>query len=248
MREPGGSEAYLDEVGRLLLRVREEELDRIRDAASRVAQAITEDHLIYIFGTGHSHLLAEEAFYRAGGLLAVSPILDADLMLHENARKSTALERREGYAAVLLQSYEVGRGDVLIVVSNSGLNALPVEMAMEGRRRGAFVIAITSLNHSKSIPPRHSSGRKLYELADLVLDNFGAPGDAAIPIPGVAQRAGPTSTVIGAAILNAVMTGAAGRLAAAGVEPPLMASLNLPDSEERNRRWLERYRKRIRFL
>lgn len=243
-----GANAYLEEIARLLARVRGEELAAIQAAAARVANAIADNHLIYVFGTGHSHLLAEEVFYRAGGLLAVCPILETGLMLHENAPKSTLLERLEGYAALLLDAYDVARDDVLVVVSNSGLNALPVEMAMEGKRRGAFVMAITSLSHSRSAPARHSSRRKLYELVDLVLDNYGHPGDAAIPIPGHQQRVGPTSTVIGAAILNAVMAEAACRLAASGIEPPVMESLNLPGSEDRNRRWLEHYRPRIRSL
>lgn len=244
----GGAEVYLDAVATLLRQVRQDALGNIRTAAARIAQAIQEDRLIYVFGTGHSHLLAEEVFYRAGGLLAVSPILESGLMLHENARKSTLLERLEGYAAILLESYAVGRDDVLIVASNSGLNALPVEMALEGKQRGAYVIAITSLNHSRAVPARHRSGRKLFEVADLVLDNFGPPGDATVPVSGTSQRAGPTSTVIGATILNAIMAETAASLAVSRVEPPIMESLNLPGSENKNKRWLEHYRGRVRFL
>src|SRR5205085_8126865 len=123
--------------------------------------------------TGHSHLLAEEIFYRAGGLARACPILDTRLMLHENAIQATYDEREEGYGATILDRYPVAAGDVLVVASNSGRNSVPIDLALEAQRRGLRTVAITNLAHSRAWPSRHNSGKTLAEVADLTLDNCG---------------------------------------------------------------------------
>ncbi|MGH9903871.1 MAG: sugar isomerase domain-containing protein, partial [Pyrinomonadaceae bacterium] len=123
------------------------------------------------FGTGHSHLVADEAFFRAGGIAAVNPILDERLIFLKGALESTRAERESGLAGALIEREEITAGDVAIIISNSGRNAAPVEMALGMKARGAGVIAITNLRQSRASAPRHPGGKRLYELADVVVDN-----------------------------------------------------------------------------
>jgi uncharacterized phosphosugar-binding protein len=169
-------------------------------------------------------------------------------MLREGALASTQLERVAGYAEIVAGNYRFEAGDILIVVSNSGVNAVPVEMAALGKRAGLTVIAVCSLSYAAATEPAAEVGRRLPDVADLVLDNLGEPGDAVVEVDGSGVRSGPTSTVIGAALLNAVFVEAAARLAADGVDPPLYRSANLRGAVEHNRSLVERYRGRVKHL
>ncbi|WP_396657338.1 sugar isomerase domain-containing protein [Microbacterium sp.] len=195
-------------------------------AADLVADAVRAGRSIHAFGTGHSHMLAEELFYRAGGLVNVRPILFEGLMLHASAPLSTALERLSGLAAALVDDHEVAAGDVVVVASNSGSNAVTVELVAEVQRRGAATIAITSIAHATSGQARLTGRPKLHEVATVTIDNGGIVGDAAIAVPGLDRRVAPTSTVVGAAALNAIVAEAVGRLVATGVTPAVFASSN----------------------
>ncbi|WP_324669518.1 SIS domain-containing protein [Geochorda subterranea] len=203
----------------------------IERAARLVAEAVGSGRLVHVFGSGHSHILAEEAFFRAGGILGVDPILETALMLHEGARKSTSMERLSGYARVIAEDREFEPGDVLIVASNSGRNAVPVELAQEAKRLGLKVIAITSVAHSAATPSRAPSGLRLFEVADVVVDNLAPLGDACLEVQGLDRPVGPLSTVTGAAILNAVMVRAIELLAARGSPPSVIPSANLQPAD-----------------
>lgn len=203
----------------------------IRTAGTWIAEAVTADRLLFVTGSGHSHMLAEEVFYRAGGLVAVYPILDPALMLHDAAVSSSGLERVSGIAEIRLEAAGVGPGDVLIVASNSGRNAYPIEAALVGRRLGAKTIALTSVSHSRGVASRHATGQRLFEIADLVLDTGVPPGDAAVSLDGLDVRIGPLSTVAGAALLNAVTVEAVARLVEAGVRPALFVSANVDGAD-----------------
>jgi len=240
--------AYLERVASMLEQLRREQLGRIEEAAGIVAAALRRDAIVHIFGTGHSHLLAEEALYRAGGLAAANAILDPGLMLRDGALASTRLERVSGYAEIVAGKYTLSPGDVLIVVSNSGVNAVPVEMATLAGDAGLTVIAICSLSYASATEPAAEVGRRLHDVADLTLDNLGEPGDAVVALDGGRVRGGPTSTVMGAAVLNAVFVEAAARLAADGAEPPVYRSANMPGAAEHNRELVERYRARVKHL
>lgn len=220
-------------------------LDAARDA---LAEALGADRMLYVAGSGHSHMLAEEVFYRAGGIAQAQAILDPDLMLHLGAERSTHLEREEGRAERVLAQYPVGPGDIVIVASNSGRNAYPIEMALAAKARGATTIALTSLRHARQTTSRHNSGKLLYQVTDLVLDNGGEYGDAALDIAGRDVRMGPTSTMVGVFILNTLLAEAVDQLAARGIAIDVYQSANMQGAERDAEAMIAKWRSRIRGL
>ncbi len=214
-------------------------------AAKWIAISLMDKGWIYTSGTGHSHLLAEEIFYRAGGFARIIPILDPDLMLHVSATKSSELERMEGYAGPLFGKYPIGEKDVFIIASNSGRNSVSIEMAQHARAQGAKVIAITNLNHTQSVDSRHSSGLKLYQVCDVFLDTFGEIGDAAVAIPGLDSKMGATSTVVGAALLQVMMIEAAAICLQNGSIPEVFNSSNSDKGAQHNEELIQKYKPQI---
>lgn len=239
--------ALFDTVRQLLDRAEQTQAEAVAAAARLMADCLANDGLVHAFGTGHSHMLVEELFYRAGGLAPINPIFDPGLMLHESGLTSTDIERMEGYVPVVFSRYDFSPGDVMIIISNSGCNAGPVEAALEARRRGLPVIALTALAYSQASPPRHSSGRRLFELADVILDNGGLPGDAAVAVEGLPVRICPTSTIVGATLLNAVVYETIRLMLAHGLTPPVIQSVNLATAAG-GPGLIERYRGRVRHL
>jgi uncharacterized phosphosugar-binding protein len=230
---------YLDAAVRAIAAVRDGQAAAIAKATEACFQAARADRLIYIFGTGHSHLLAEEGFCRAGGLACVVPIVATSLMLHEGPFVSGGIERLEGVAAAVLGRYAIGAGDVLFVFSNSGINAAPLEAAKFARALGATVIGVSSQAYSRAA----AKGRRcLADLVDIAIDNGLPPGDALVNVGG-GVRSGPGSTIVGAALLNAILVGVAGRLAEAG-DAPVFISANMPGATEHNAALVARYRAR----
>lgn len=236
--EPG--QEYLEIAAQMLNRLRTHEWPKIREAAQLIADALALDHLVHAFGTGHSHMLAEEMFYRAGGLVNVNPILFEGLMLHANAPLSTSLERLPGLAQALIDHHTIEPGDVVIIASNSGSNAVTSEMAGILRHRKIGVIAITSLRHARSPIARANTRPRLHELADVVIDNGGFPGDAAITVEGFGDKVSPTSTVTGAAIINAIVAQTVQVLVNRGVQPDVFRSSNTSGGDVANSRYLSR--------
>jgi uncharacterized phosphosugar-binding protein len=221
------------------------ELPSIRSAAQLCANAIAGGGLIHVLGTGHSHILAEELFYRAGGLAAVNPILVDRLMLHLSAADSTRLERLPATGEDVLSRLTLARGDAMIVASNSGGNAVCNVVAAGAKRAGVHVIAVVSRAHA-AVAQR--DGDSLFDVADVVVDNHGAVGDASTVVPGVAYPVGPTSTVAGAAIVNAIAVETAQLLGDLGTPVGVLASSNVVGGDAHNAAVLAPFRDRVRSL
>lgn len=236
---------YLKHIFALLEKLettQEETIDRV---AQTCADAIEKGGLLYFFGTGHSHMICEEPFYRAGGLACVYPILEADLMLHAGASKSSGYERLEGVGDLAVANTGLGKGDVLFVISNSGRNCAVIDAALEAKQRGAVTVAITSMDHTTHVTSRHSSGMKLYQVCDYVLDNGGEVGDACVALPGMAQKIAPTSSVIDSTLVNLILVNTVQRLLQKGITPPVFMSANTDAGDEANQAVLRQYKPRI---
>jgi len=242
------SPAYYEAAIRLLGEIHKSQGGAIDRATDLIFASLAADGVLHLFGSGHSHLVAEEAFHRAGGLVPVNAMTEPFLTPLTPPRKSGRLERLSGIAAILLDYHEPRPGEVLVIISNAGINPVSVELALEGKVRGLTVIAITSLHHARAVASRHASGKRLFEVADLVIDNCGEAGDGAVSFPGLAGKVGPTSLLAGAFIVNSIVCGVVDRFVAQGLQPPIYLSANLPGGDEHNRRLETKYRGRIKLL
>lgn len=238
---------FIKKISHQIDLVQQKEIETIKQAAEWIAESMASDGLLHLFGCGHSHLLVEDFFYRAGGMVPVNAILETSVMLHEGAVKSSQIERMSGYAKHILDNYDVAAGEVIIIISNSGINSLPVEMAMAAKEKGLKVIALCSSAYF-SDAARHESGKRLSDVADLVIDNHIPHGDALVEVPNTNLKMASGSTIIGSLILNMVMTTVAETLVNKGIEPPIYVSGNIPGGFERNQQHIDRYRTRIKHL
>jgi uncharacterized phosphosugar-binding protein len=241
------ADRYFDAAIGLLRRVRDEEATSIRAAATAVADAVASDARIFVFGAGHSSLPAQDVVYRAGGLalvnlLAVPGVVGVDVI---PATLGSALEQVEGLAGVVLDTSPVRPGDVLFVISLSGRNPLPVEMALDARSRGMTVIGVTSVAYAAQTRSRHVSGTFLKDQCDIVLDSKIAVGDAELSDEAIPAPFAPASTVVTSALMQVVVATAAAELAARGVTPPMLRSGNVDGGHDWNRRIFDDYRDRI---
>lgn len=239
---------YIENVQNIIQKIKTEGAESITKTARVFKNALKNGNNIYLFGTGHSHMLAEELFYRAGGLVKIHPILSEPLMLHESAFESTEKERQEGLAQSLFDEYGIKKDDVIVIISNSGRNGVIVDMALICKERGVTVIALTNMNHTMSGDSRHKSGKRLCEIAHITLDNFGCVGDACVEIDGVSGKVCPTSTVTGALILNSVVAQCVEMCVADGFVPEHFASANVDGGDEINSKFVEKYKKEIKHL
>ena len=239
------SKLYLLSAQELLGRVATTQRESVAACVKLFTDALASGKMIHTFGTGHSHLLAEEIFYRAGGLAAIYPILDERLMLHKEVVKGSQNERLPGLAQELVDKHPIANGDVVIVISNSGGNQVTIDLVKLAQSLGAKVIAVTSINHATSKSARSSAAEKIHQLADVVLDNSGVVGDASVRVADSPMSAGPTSTVIGGALLQSVVVGTVAECLKRGIEPEIFLSSNLAGGDENNAAIFDKYRSLI---
>jgi len=218
--------------------------DLIKQSARWLADCIVNDDIIHTFGTGHSHMIGLELFVRAGGLANVNAMLDTMVLTSEGSRRSAEIERISGLSKIIFDQHKVAENDIMIIISNSGRNAMPVDMAMIAKEKGIKSIAITSLEQSKKYPSRHPSGKKLYEIADLVLDNCVPPGDGLLDIGG--NLTGAASTLSGIFLINLIATEAMKIASAEGAKLPIFHSQNIDGFS--NEELYEKYASRIKLL
>ena len=230
---------YLESIAALLRRIEEEEAEAMERASGLVADVICGDALVHVFGCGHSHLAALDAFYRAGGLACVSPVLDVDLMLHDGAAKSSRMEKMHGIAAEVFRRHGVGAGDVFVVISASGKNAAPVEMLRAAKTAGVKTVAVSSSAYK-------AHGAVMLDEADVAIDCKVPYGDAVIDVSGA--KMGGLSTYASLFILNSILIEGARKAEARGVKPPIYVSGNVEGGAARNVALEERYLGRVKHL
>lgn len=239
---------YFEKLKELLSIIEKAEQENIMEAAKKIAQSIQNDGIVHVFGCGHSHIFGEELFYRAGGLVPINPILVEDIMLHKGAVRSSQFEQKNDFAGQFMENIKIESNDVIIVVSTSGRNPVPIDVAEFARKKGAFVIAITSLIYSKTVGSRHKGGKYLADSADLVIDNHISVGDTLMDHQALDVSFGSGSTIAGAAIVNGIMVEAIGMMADNHFNPPIFISSNASDAEGHNLALIEKYRARIPLL
>ena len=234
------ADKYYSHINNLMEEVYCKQKEIIGEVARLLVKTIQANRTIWTFGCTHGSMLAAEMYYRAGGLIPVKGIFAPGLWLDQlPVTRTSNLEKLEGYGRVILEDLPLQAQDVLIVSSTSGKNAVPVEVALEGKNRGLIVVAVTSLMYSQQIESGHSSGQKLYDVADIVLDNRAPYGDALMSYPDFPEfknSAGAVSTITGALILNSIVVETVGLLLDAGFEPPVYVSGNITGGMEANKR------------
>lgn len=240
---------YAHHLKGLIDKVQLTQEDSIDNAANIIVGAIKEGHSIFAFGASHAGMLSMELFYRTGGLVNINPIFAADLM--SNIRPATLtsdIERLEGYGNLILRNTAARSGDVLILHSVSGRNAVTIDMGLEAKKMGIRVIVITNLDYTNLVTSRHSSNLKLKDIGEVVIDNCGEFEDSSQRIEGVEQKMGPTSTIIGAFIVNSITLKVAEKLVESGIEVPVFHSANIDGGDEHNKNLMEKYKENIFYM
>lgn len=224
---------YFEHGFDLLQQLQDSQLENINQAAELITKAIADGHTFYAWGGPHSNLPVQDIYWRAGGLALVNPLFTPGLSLEVGPIYLTSfLERAEGAGTKFFEGIGAEEGDVILLVSTSGRNAFPVEFAAAAKKAGLKVIGMTSLAYSKSVTSRHSSGKKMYDYCDVVLDNLTAPGDASLEDEKLPQKVGPTSGWVGCFLLQALMAEVSERLADEDIVPPIYFALNLDGQDE----------------
>ncbi len=237
---------FYDKVIELITLVEKEENDNIKKTASILYNNFLNDGLVHVFATGHSHMFAEELFYRSGGLVQVNPILVPELMQHDGAIRSTKMERLSGLSKVIFDSLDIQENEPFIIISNSGINNVPVEMAEIAKEKGHFVIAVTSVIASSNSIPRTNSKKRLFEIADLVIDNHVPIGDGILEYNGT--KIGAVSSIIGSYIAQNIVLEIIKLYEENNLTPSIYKSANTSGGDEHNQKLYEKYKNRIHSL
>ena len=233
------SQKYANQINLILKKIFKEENTKILKSAKLISKSYKKGGQLFIFGTGHSNLLAEESFHRAGGYAAACPIRSEEINYSKGTEKGTELERTENVAKRALQKYKLSSKDVLMIVSNSGVNQAPVEAALLAKKKKIKTIALTSYKFSKQAPLSKLK-KRLYEICDIYIDNKIPPGDAVVAINNM--MVGPASTITGSYILNSILVEVANLLKKEKIFP-FYISVNMPGAKENNDKLVKKYKK-----
>lgn len=244
---------YYKEILSYLEEIMETEVNSMKKAAQAIANEIKRDKIFYVYGPGgHSNLASQEIFFRAGGLMHVSAILDEGTLLSSGALRSMAIERIPGYGRVVLDDYNLKKGDLLIIVNAYGINAATIDAALYAKEMGLKTIGISSFEHAINTPDdhpaRHPSKKNLQEIVDIAIDSKIKIGDAVVEIDGLVQKVGAVSTFTNAFILNNITIEATRILAEQHIHPPIWKSGNATGGDEWNNQFISRFKGKIKRL
>ena len=244
---------YLPTVIENLNRVENEQYDNIIKAAELMRDAIKEDKLISVYGGGgHTTLPVGEMFFRSGGLANINPIMETGLSVFNQALKYLELERTENFGSAIMKYYNLKEGDLLIIFHNIGINAATIDAAMEAKKNGVKIIAVSSSYWQSEIPEgfriRHSSGKNLFDFADVCIDDYNPVGDTAVTVEGFDTPIAPVSNIVDFYIAHRLEIETVRLCVEAGIEPPVWKSANTPGGDEFNKKNLEKYSPRIKML
>ncbi|WP_138416093.1 sugar isomerase domain-containing protein [Sinomonas gamaensis] len=247
------AEQYFGKITELLQRIQTEEAPAVDAVAGLLAEHIAQDRLVHIYGPGgHSNLASQEVFFRAGGLMHVSAVLDEGTLLSNGALRSMAIERTPGYGRIVIEDAGLGAGDVLILVNAYGINSALIDAALTAKAKSVTTIGISSRSHAEQTSPdhpaRHPRKLNLHDVVDHHLDTKVPIGDAVMEIPGVSEKTAAVSTFANAFTLNWLMTATIEKLSEMGVDPPLWRSGNAPGGDEANQKFIDRFKERVRKL
>lgn len=247
--------AYLAQASAIVQQITETQMDAIDEAAGICARSISQEGLVHLFASGHSRILIEEVFPRHGSFPGFHPMVELSLTFHNvvvgsnGQRQAMYLEHVEGLGQMILRNFVFGPKDSFMVFSNSGVTGVVVEVALRAKEMGLPVICVVSREHCEYAQPRHSSGKKLIDIADVVIDNCAPGGDAMVTVDGLEDPVGPGSTVGGAAVVNAVKCLVAEKLTEMGKPPIVLTSSYFIGSEASRERFdvcYDDYRRRMR--
>lgn len=238
---------FFQGVHQLLDRILATQQEPMSRAVEAMAASAAKGGVIHIFGCGHTQVLGLEVWYRAGQPACISPMFDEGLWPYNGPLKGSAIEKLPGYAELIFKNHDARPGEVIIVLSNSGRNAAPLEVALAAKERGLTVVGITSMDYTTRVTSKHVSGKRLFEVADITIDNAAPMGDATMTVPGVGPKVGPVTTILNAAILDAMLIEMDVRLAEMGVEAPVFTSANLDTDLSKNEEYVRRYSSRVKY-
>ena len=244
---------YFERIVSNLQQVNETQAENIRKAGSLMADAIEQDRLIHVYGGGgHTTLCMGEMFFRAGGLSNINPIMETGLSVFNQALKYLELERTVNYGSAIMKYANLQPGDLLIIFHNIGINPATIDAAMEAKKAGAKIIAVSSSHWQNEMPAdhfiRHPSGKNLFDFADVCIDDLNPVGDAVVRIPGCDVPIAPISNVVDFYIAHLLEIETVSQCVQRGVTPPLWTSANTPGGDEKNAQLLKKYVPRVKML
>ncbi|MBO0587123.1 SIS domain-containing protein [Sporosarcina sp. E16_8] len=237
---------YFKEIESLMKKVICEEQQSVEEIAAEMTKRLSLGGIVQLFGSGHSHLIAEEPFFRAGGLVPVRPIIVESLMLHNGATQASTNEKDPEFTQTFAGQLDIRPEDVIIIISTSGRNVVPIDVANIAKESGAYVVSLQSLYYNAyEQPSKHHSGNRLEDVAEAVLNTHIPVGDGLLISEGMPYA--PASGVIGNMLLHATFSRVIGMMIESGIEPPIFKSANLDGSSAHNEQMIATYGKRIKF-